>query len=73
MHIDHVDESLFLMFIFDFVLFIMSLELNLYSTIKVYSRSSVWLMTGHSSSNFHKNLSILKWLVFVIPNYLLYN
>ena len=71
MHIDHVDESLFLMFIFDFVLFIMSLELNLYSTIKVYS--SVWLMTGHSSSNFHKNLSILKWLVFVIPNYLLYN
>ena len=71
MHIDNVDESLFLMFIFDFVLFIMSLELNLYFTIKVYS--SVWLMTGHSSSNFHKNLSILKWLVFVIPNYLLYN
>ena len=35
MHVDHVDESLFLMFIFDFVLFIMSLELNLYSTIKV--------------------------------------
>ena len=39
MHVDHVDKRLFLMFIFDvyiFVLFIMSLELNLYSTIKVY-------------------------------------